>query len=69
MKILRRQGLEEMKDCTKNTMIEENERLNKVKIAKKQKVRKDANDVAQQEFCKIDCKAFIIIFCIDKIGS
>ena len=50
-------------------MIEENERLNKVKIAKKQKVRKDANDVAQQEFCKIDCKGFIVIFCIDKIGG
>ena len=30
-------------------MIKEDERLNKVKIAKTKKIRKDANDVAQKE--------------------
>ena len=35
MKILRRQWLEEMKDWIEKKKVEENERLNKVKIEKK----------------------------------
>ena len=40
MKILRRQWLEEMKDWTKKTMVEEDERLNKIKNAKKKRRRR-----------------------------
>ena len=39
-------------------MVEEDESLNKVKIAKKKK--KDVNDVMQKEICKIYCKTFIL---------
>ena len=42
-----------MKDWTKKTMVEEDERLNKIKNAKSKKIRKDANDVMQKEFCKL----------------
>ena len=36
-------------------MIKEDERLNKVKIAKTKKIRKDANNVAQKELCVYVC--------------
>ena len=48
MKILRNQWLEKMKNQTKKTMVEKDERLNKVKIAKK--LKKTANDMTQNEF-------------------
>ena len=48
-----------MKGWTKKTMVEEDEKLNKVKIEKKN--RKDAKDVMQKELCKFYCKASIII--------
>ena len=41
-----------MKDWIKKTIVEEDEKLNKVKIAKKQKIIKNAKDVVQKEFCK-----------------
>ena len=54
MKILKRQWLEEMKDWIKKTMVEEDEMLNKAKIAKKKKKekkkRKDANDMVQKRY-------------------
>ena len=37
MKILKRQWLEGVKDWIKESMVEEDEKLNKVKIAKKKK--------------------------------
>ena len=40
-------------------MVKEDERLNKVKIAKKKK--KTANDMTRKEFCKIHFKTSIII--------
>ena len=40
-----------MKDWTKKTMVEEDENLNKVRIAKKKK--KDAKDVVHKELYKI----------------
>ena len=43
-------------DWTKKTMVEEDEMLNKIKIAKKWKIRKDANNVVQKVICKIYCK-------------
>ena len=36
-------------------MVEEDERLNKVKIAKTKKIRQDANDMAQKELCVCVC--------------
>ena len=56
MKILKKWWLEEIKDWTKKTMVEEDEMLNKIKIAKKWKIRKDANNVVQKVICKIYCK-------------
>ena len=41
-------------------MIKEDERLNKVKIAKTKKIRKDANDVAQKEL-------YIYIYIVNRI--
>ena len=60
MKILRRQWLEEMKDWTKKTTVDEDERLNKIKNAKKKK--NDANDLVQKEFCKLYWKTSNIIY-------
>ena len=42
----------ETKDWIKKTTVEEDEKLNKVKIAKKHKIIKDAKDVVQKDFCK-----------------
>ena len=42
-------------------MVEEDEKLNKVKIEKKKKNRKDVKDVLQKELCKCYFKASIII--------
>ena len=42
----------EMKDWIKKTTVEEDEKLNKVKIAKKHKIIKDAKVVVQKDFCK-----------------
>ena len=42
-----------MKDWIKKTMTEEDERLNKVKIAKNKNIRKDANDVVQKDIYMI----------------
>ena len=43
-----------MKDWTKKTMVEEDENLNKVRIAKKKKKKKkDAKDVVHKELYKI----------------
>ena len=42
----KKQWLEEMKNWTKKTMVEEDERLNKVKL---KKIRKDVNEVVQKE--------------------
>ena len=54
MKFLKKQWSEEMKNWIKETTVEENEKLNKVKIAKKKKhkIIKDAKDVVQKDFCK-----------------
>ena len=41
-----------MKDWVKKTIVEEDEKLNKVKIAKKHKIIKDAKVVVQKDFCK-----------------
>ena len=67
--------MEGLKDWTKNTIVEEDEKLNKVRIAKKQKtkkktktkqkIRKDAIDVVHKEFYKIYYKTSIIIYGID----
>ena len=47
-------------------MVEEDEKLNKVRIAKKkQKIRKDAKDVVHKELYKIYYKTSIIIYNID----
>ena len=47
-------------------MVEEDEKLNKVRIAKKkQKIRKDAKDVVHKELYKIYYKTSIIIYSID----
>ena len=53
-------------------MVEEGEKLNKVKNEKNKKnkiksnnnnkIRKDAKDVRQKELCKFYCKASIIIY-------
>ena len=45
-------------------MVEEDEKLNKVKIAKKKK-KKDAKDVVHKELYKIYYKTSIIIYSID----
>ena len=52
IKKLKKKILEEMKDWTKKTIIEEDEKLNKVRIAKKKK-KKDAKDVVHKELYKI----------------
>ena len=44
MKFLKKQWSEEMKNWIKKTTVEENEKLNKVKIAKKKVIIKDAKD-------------------------
>ena len=44
-----------------NKVKPQNLRKYKVKNCKKLKIRKDANEVTQKEFCKIYCKASIII--------
>ena len=62
MKILRRQWLEEMKDWTKKTTVDKDERLNKIKNAKKKK--NDANDLVQKEFCKLYRKTSNIIYIV-----
>ena len=62
MKILRRQWLEEMKDWTKKTTVDKDERLNKIKNAKKKK--NDANDLVQKEFCKLYWKTSNIIYIV-----
>ena len=46
-------------------MIKEDERLNKVKIAKTKKIRKDANDVAQKE---LYIYIYIYIYCQQNFG-
>ena len=48
MTILRSHWLEKMKNWTKKTMVEKDERLNKVKITKK--FKKTANDMTQKKF-------------------
>ena len=47
-------------------MVEEDERFNKIKNAKKKKKkkRKDANDVVQKEFCKLYCKTSNIVYIV-----
>ena len=66
MKIKKKKLLEAMKDWTKKTMVEEDEKLNKVRIAKKkQKNRKDAKDVVHKALYKIYYKTSIIIYNID----
>ena len=48
-------------------MIKEDERLNKVKIAKTKKIRKDANDVAQKEYiyvCVYICICIYMYVCM-----
>ena len=55
MKILRRQWLEEMKDWTKKTTVDKDERLNK---------KNDANDLVQKEFCKLYWKTSNIIYIV-----
>ena len=42
----KKQWLEEMKNWAKKTMVEEDEKLNKVKL---QKIRKGVNEVVQKE--------------------
>ena len=59
-----------MKDWTKKTIVEEDEKLNKVKIAKNNTrvkiiIRKDAKDVVHKELYKISYKTSIIIYRID----
>ena len=54
-----------MKYWTKKTIIEEDEKLNKVRIAKKKKKEKDAKDVVHKELYKIYYKTSITIYCID----
>ena len=52
-----------MKNWTKKTIVKEGERLNKVKITKTKKIRKDANDVAQKEYIYI-CVCVCVCVCI-----
>ena len=60
MNFFKKQWLEEIKkNWTKKTMVEEDERLNKVQNCKKKK-KKDVNDVVQKEICKIYCKTSIL---------
>ena len=59
MKNLRNQWLEKMKNQTKKTMVEKDERLNKVKIAKNKK--RLLMTWHKKSFCKIYFKASIII--------
>ena len=59
-----------MKDWTKKTIVEEDEKLNKVRIAKNNTrvkiiIRKDPKDVVHKELYKIYYKTFIIIYGID----
>ena len=61
MKIKKKKILEGMKYWTKKTIIEEDEKLNKVRIAnknkkKRKKKRKVAEDVVHKELYKIYCK-------------
>ena len=44
--------MEGLKDWTKNTIVEEDEKLNKVRIANKI-IKKDAKDVVHKELYKI----------------
>ena len=62
--------MEGLKDWTKNTIVEEDEKLNKVRIAKNNTrvkiiIRKDAKDVVHKELYKIYYKTSIIIYGID----
>ena len=51
-------------------MVEEDEKLNKVRIAKKkQKIRKDAKDVVHKELYKIYYKTSIIIYSICRVTN
>ena len=52
MKIKKKKLLEGMKYWTKKTIIEEHEKLNKVRVAKKKK-KKDAKYVVHKELYKI----------------
>ena len=59
-----------MKDWTKKTIVEEDKKLNKVRIAKNNIGviiirRKDAKDVVHKELYKIYYKTSIIIYSID----
>ena len=59
-----------MKDWIKKTTVEEDEKLNKVKIAKNNTrvkiiIRKDAKNVVHKELYKIYYKTSIIIYNID----
>ena len=51
-----------MKNWTKKTIVKEGERLNKVKITKTKKIRKDANDVAQKEYIYVCVYICICIY-------
>ena len=56
-----------MKNWTKKTIVKEGERLNKVKITKTKKIRKDANDVAQKEYiyvCVYICICIYMYVCM-----
>ena len=65
--------MEGLKDWTKNTIVEEDEKLNKVRIAnniiirrrRRRRRRKDAKDVVHKELYKIYYKTSIIIYSID----
>ena len=48
MEILKKQWFEEMKDWIEKTIVEEDEKLNKVINCKKQKIIKGAKDVVQK---------------------
>ena len=51
-----------MKNWTKKTIVKEVERLNKVKITKTKKIRKDANDVAQKEYIYVCVYMYMYIY-------
>ena len=56
-----------MKNWTKKTIVKEGERLNKVKITKTKKKKKDANDVAQKEYiyvCVYICICIYMYVCM-----
>ena len=56
-----------MKNWTKKTIVKEGERLNKIKITKTKKIRKDANDVAQKEYiyvCVYICICIYMYVCM-----